>query len=571
MISTHSYLNPSTKTRTKTPQRPTDGSSGDKVFATLVKPNAQVFMVLNGHFSGEHQQISTNAAGKPVYEMVADYQSRERGGDGWMRLMTFDPDAGQIRVRTYSPTLDKFETDANSQFTFSLDFNTRFGSADPVRTASFQQGFNGYASAVDTQLKQSSPATNYGSLSADLLVDDASSASATDASQVLLRFDNIFGTTAGKVPAGATILSAELVLNTTNPGDGAEIHRMVKTWAAANTWNTLVGGLHADGVEARPGYESQAGLQDLSATVPTGPVKISVTRDVQAWADGETTRGWAFLPWAGGTDGWAFSPSESTNAALRPQLRIQWVPGVTKVSSFQQGVSFRSAPGYSSATDTYLYAAEPGTRTDEEDMVVNDGPADNGTRQGLLKFGALFGQTGGKVPAGAIVEWARLYVTTPYTNANAPGAGADLHLVKQSWSSSATWESAFGGDGFQTNGIEAEQIADVDTGAVGFGSNAFDVTKSVRAWAAGEANNGWALLPNSSDAWMFSSADREIIGERPRLVVSWRMPGQTIKPAAAFARRFLAGPTESGQSAPALLSPPPEDAAIPTRDKRKFR
>ena len=67
-----------------------------------------------------------NDAGQKVYEMLADYQMRENGGDGWLRYMEFDPDKSQIRVKTYSPSLDRYELDADSDFVIDVDFDARF-------------------------------------------------------------------------------------------------------------------------------------------------------------------------------------------------------------------------------------------------------------------------------------------------------------------------------------------------------------------------------------------------------------------------------------------------------------
>ena len=68
-------------------------------------------MVLCGHWSnagGEWHQVSANNAGQPVFEILADYQSRENGGNGWLRLITFVPKEQrryQIQFRTYSGEL----------------------------------------------------------------------------------------------------------------------------------------------------------------------------------------------------------------------------------------------------------------------------------------------------------------------------------------------------------------------------------------------------------------------------------------------------------------------------------
>jgi len=62
-----------------------------------------------------------NDAGNRVLEMLADYQKRSNGGDGWLRLIRLAPHTRQLQIRTYSPALNQFETDPNSQFTVPWD------------------------------------------------------------------------------------------------------------------------------------------------------------------------------------------------------------------------------------------------------------------------------------------------------------------------------------------------------------------------------------------------------------------------------------------------------------------
>ena len=115
-----------------------NASSGEEIFEELVAPYPQVFMVLSAHYyrsdegPGEYHQVSTNDAGSNVYEMLADYQLYDNGGDGWLRLVELVPEGGEggldrIRVRTYSPTRDEFQPGAASNFSFDLDFAERFG------------------------------------------------------------------------------------------------------------------------------------------------------------------------------------------------------------------------------------------------------------------------------------------------------------------------------------------------------------------------------------------------------------------------------------------------------------
>jgi hypothetical protein len=100
-------------------------NDAETVFNQLMKENPQVFMVLAGHaFRGEHgenSRVDLNDAGLPVYSMLSDYQGRDNGGDGWLRLLDFDTDLNELSVQTYSTELGRFETDADSQFTLPLD------------------------------------------------------------------------------------------------------------------------------------------------------------------------------------------------------------------------------------------------------------------------------------------------------------------------------------------------------------------------------------------------------------------------------------------------------------------
>jgi len=534
IISTHSYLNPNTKARMATLNGdagfPGDPSNtGEHVFQKLVRPNPQIILVMNGHFSGEHHQTSLNSLGQPVHEMVADYQSRANGGDGWMRLLRFDTAAGRIEARTINVLTGIEEVDANSTFSFTVDFVGRFGPPVPdgVGTSVFQQGRVSagaiYVGAVDTQLRQEQPTASFAS--ATSLLVDAADAARANASQVLLRFDGILGAAAGQIPAGARITSARLVVASTNPGAGGRLHRMLSAWSASATWNSLAGGVQADGREAAVASTAQAGTAFRTPLVPaTSGFAIDVTADVQAWADGEANRGWAFVPWNAGTDGWAFISSEAAAIDDRPRLEVEWVRPGAAASTFQQGVA-----GYSGAVDTVLSQQRP-TGGFAASAIIWAGAVTGRQQVGLLRFDGVFGSGAGRIPAGATIESARLVLTTPAAVPDAPGGGASLVRLRKPFSAAATWASAYGGNGVQPDGIEAEVAVDRVIGSVAAGVTSFDVTTSVRAWAGGAANHGWAIRGGSTDPWAFSSSEALAAGDRPRLVVVWRTAPAAASP-----------------------------------------
>lgn len=540
ILSTHSYISPSSAGRYAVlqgqPGTTADpANSGEQVFQKLVRTSPQIFLVMNGHFGGEFHQVSTNAFGQPVLELAADYQGRVNGGDGWMRLLEFDTAVGEVRVQTYSPKLDQFERDADSEFTLGFDFRGRYGEPLPAGHAVsvFQDGRTAggsvYAGTVDTQLRQAAPTTTHGTSASTLLVD-AASPLATDTSQVLLRFDGFVGFDPGQVPQGATVLAARLVVDTTNPGAGGAFYRMLQAWSESATWNSLSRGIQPDGREAARTGSAQAGFIHRTPVVPLGATEIDVTADVRHWVAGGANHGWAILPWGGGTDGWAFSPSEAAPIDLRPKLVVEWVPAATTVSMFQQ-----TAGGYAEAADTTLAQRSPhGNFAAAGAVRVEATPGH--VSQALLKFGGLFGTAAGQIPPGATIHSARLRLTTLGTT----GAVARMFRLLQPFMAASTWVSGFGGNGVQPYGLEARAAADRLVSATAPGSHAVDVTASVRDWAAGGANQGWLIEAASTGSWSLASAEYAVTVARPRLEVTWT-------PAASLLAKtpILASPTAS--------------------------
>jgi hypothetical protein len=89
----------------------------------------QVQLMTGGHVSAESRRVDT-FEGNRISSMLADFQSRDLGGGGFMRIWEFSPANQTVSVRTYSPTMDKFETDANSEFTLDVDLR---GAGGPFR------------------------------------------------------------------------------------------------------------------------------------------------------------------------------------------------------------------------------------------------------------------------------------------------------------------------------------------------------------------------------------------------------------------------------------------------------
>lgn len=97
----------------------TFGAQGQATYDAL-RDAESVQLMTCGHVAGESRRTDTYA-GHTIHTMLADYQGRADGGSGWLRIWELSPANGTITVRSYSPSLDQWETDANSEFTLPID------------------------------------------------------------------------------------------------------------------------------------------------------------------------------------------------------------------------------------------------------------------------------------------------------------------------------------------------------------------------------------------------------------------------------------------------------------------
>lgn len=94
---------------------------GERIWHGLIKQHAaQVFLVLCGH-AGAEDVIADGVNGNIVHQIMADYQNSTYIESGWLRILTFAPSQGKVFAKTYSPILDKYKHDPQSEFT--LDYN----------------------------------------------------------------------------------------------------------------------------------------------------------------------------------------------------------------------------------------------------------------------------------------------------------------------------------------------------------------------------------------------------------------------------------------------------------------
>ncbi|MBC7461861.1 MAG: hypothetical protein H7287_10910 [Thermoleophilia bacterium] len=103
-------------------------NDGRGIWSKLVSPAPNIRFVFNGHVTcrvvtdadcardgAAARRVTKNAAGRPVYQMLANYQSMVDGGEGYLRLLTFTPAKGTVAVETVSvdPTAPKRHEPSN--------------------------------------------------------------------------------------------------------------------------------------------------------------------------------------------------------------------------------------------------------------------------------------------------------------------------------------------------------------------------------------------------------------------------------------------------------------------------
>ena len=131
IFTTHDYLSTSAE---KVPNPlvdlarvdPDHNNSPQQMWDKLFSQHDQIFLVLSGHQHGQSFRVDANVNGKPVYQILADYQDRGQAafdagrtgrlvgiGDGWLRLMRFDftSTLATIRVKTYSTYYHKYSSE----------------------------------------------------------------------------------------------------------------------------------------------------------------------------------------------------------------------------------------------------------------------------------------------------------------------------------------------------------------------------------------------------------------------------------------------------------------------------
>jgi hypothetical protein len=440
----------------------------------------------------------------------------------------------------------------------------------PSVTVSFQEGVDGYVGTFDKRL--GSDGTNeLGSAVANYFVDGQSTTDSPDI-QGLIRFDNIFGAGAGRIPAGATILDARLTLTTAsgdplaNPPGSANaqtpgpwgVAALLRPFTSSTTYLDFgaLGPTFRNGPSINVSATRAAGFYDdpIGANT-TGPVAnpadfndgqidqdesstARVRSLVQNWAN-DPSRNYGFTVQAGRTgttDGWMIGTSSHPTLGNRPKLSVTYTMDEVETTTLQQGVN-----GYSGTVQSWVRQNNNIGATDFVDgaqlneafldgVDISD-PASPDDRS-LVRFNNLFASQGGNIEDDAEIVDAYLVITTGVSNANARTGGAWIaQQMLTDWdtnkedSSLPTVFGDFGGGFGPQIGTDVSDAVDKVWGMTPDGQAWFDVKSVLENWQDGEANYGFQIkATDHADGWQIRMVGTSEVSARPQLMVRTLIP-----------------------------------------------
>jgi hypothetical protein len=99
-----------------------DVSDGEELWQNLVSRHENFVLTLNGHVlhNGLGRTVTATPGGRDVHQLLVNFQMRPQGGDGWLRLLEFQPDGRTVRVCDYSPTRGQRNESPQNQFAVTL-------------------------------------------------------------------------------------------------------------------------------------------------------------------------------------------------------------------------------------------------------------------------------------------------------------------------------------------------------------------------------------------------------------------------------------------------------------------
>ena len=188
IVSTHAFLkwdgelgsNPNSS------QMGSISNGGEAQWYQFVKQNDQIFLVMNGHYFdnggtdlGVANTNIVNSYGHDVFMMCINFQGIA-DDDAHFRILEFDSASDEINATTYDPNTADYYTDADNQFTLSMDFSARLGSFTARETFPTIQAGNLLVVENDLNNSNNSVTVSFSASTADISVVPVGTTDYTD-------------------------------------------------------------------------------------------------------------------------------------------------------------------------------------------------------------------------------------------------------------------------------------------------------------------------------------------------------------------------------------------------------
>jgi phosphodiesterase/alkaline phosphatase D-like protein len=196
---------------------------------------------------------------------------------------------------------------------------------------SFQNGTSptpSYTGNLDTQISQSSPTSNFGSVTSLKIDGDEPSGSGQDFS-VILKW-NI-----SDIPAGSTVQSAKITFEVSNSTtDVYELYEMKRNWVEDQaTWDVYSTGNNWEIAGAAGSLDRGSTILGTLTSNVNGSYTINLNASgialVQSWVDSPSTNYGIIIANSVSADGINISSSEATTLSARPKLMVTYIPILT--------------------------------------------------------------------------------------------------------------------------------------------------------------------------------------------------------------------------------------------------
>lgn len=101
---------------------PEGAYDGEMLWQELLIDMPGLFLTLNGHVLGDGTGLLTSQSksGGLVHQVLVNYQMLDEGGLGYLRLLTFNKAGTELRMVTYSPSLNRSAVAADQRFVLQL-------------------------------------------------------------------------------------------------------------------------------------------------------------------------------------------------------------------------------------------------------------------------------------------------------------------------------------------------------------------------------------------------------------------------------------------------------------------